>query len=183
MTREDRSERRHAQRVAKYEALRDRQEQKARADECENERKDARGPVIAKFAPGFTSIKLYANGDIISSRHGSGSAIGATATVDQSGSKRLVRDTRQSYLTIEGPKVSMAAQLGSNSGITVKSARKFAAEVNRFSQSHAPTAEVHKATENHTSDDRIVRLERLVKLRDSGALTDEEFAAEKAKIL
>jgi hypothetical protein len=31
--------------------------------------------------------------------------------------------------------------------------------------------------------DTVSELERLVKLRDAGALTDEEFAAEKAKIL
>jgi Short C-terminal domain len=172
MTREDRAERRHAKRVANYKAL-----------QREKERKDARGPVIAKFAPGLTSIKLYANGDLVSSMHGSGSAIGATATVDQSGSKRLVRDTRQSYLTIEGPRVSIAAKLGSNSGLVVKAARMFAAEVNRFSQSHAPQAAVPKATGDKAGEDRIARLERLVKLRDSGALTDEEFAAEKAKIL
>ena len=99
MTREDRAERRHAKRVANYKAL-----------QREKERKDTRGPVIAKFAHGFTSIKLYANGEIISSKHGSGSVIGATATVEQSGSARLLQDTRQSYLTIEGPRVSMAAQ-------------------------------------------------------------------------
>jgi Short C-terminal domain len=32
-------------------------------------------------------------------------------------------------------------------------------------------------------DDRIAQLERLAKLRDSGALSDEEFEAEKARLL
>lgn len=32
-------------------------------------------------------------------------------------------------------------------------------------------------------DDRLAQLERLAKLRDSGALTDEEFAAEKRRLL
>jgi hypothetical protein len=32
-------------------------------------------------------------------------------------------------------------------------------------------------------DDRIAQLERLAALHDSGALTEAEFAAEKAKIL
>ena len=89
MTREDRAERRHAKRVANYKAL-----------QREKERKDARGPAIAKFAHGFTSIELYASGETVCSKHGSGSAIGATATVGQSGSKRLnstvVSDDRRS---------------------------------------------------------------------------------------
>ena len=33
------------------------------------------------------------------------------------------------------------------------------------------------------SGDRLARLERLVALRDAGALTDEEFAAEKAAVM
>ena len=33
------------------------------------------------------------------------------------------------------------------------------------------------------SDDRLVRLERLAKLREQGALTESEFRAEKARIL
>ncbi|MGI9601523.1 MAG: SHOCT domain-containing protein [Acidimicrobiales bacterium] len=32
-------------------------------------------------------------------------------------------------------------------------------------------------------DDRIAQLERLAKLREQGILTDDEFAAEKAKVL
>jgi hypothetical protein len=34
-----------------------------------------------------------------------------------------------------------------------------------------------------TGDDRLAALERLVQLRDAGALTDDEFSAEKARIL
>lgn len=71
--------------------------------------------------------------------HGTGSAIGAVARVDRSGAKHVIRDTRQSYLTIEGPNVSIAANIASNSGLVVTSARKLAVAVNQWSQSHVAT--------------------------------------------
>lgn len=143
-----------------------------------------RGKVIAKFSPGVTAIRLFANGDIVSSMHSSGSAIGAVAKVDQAGSQRIFRDTRQSYLTIEGPHISLAAKLASNSGVTVKSARQFAAAVNQWSQSHAgPAAGSPPAPIAGNSSNTLERLERLGKLRESGVLTEEEFAAQKSAIL
>lgn len=96
--------------------------------------------LIAKFSPGlFGAIKVYSDGRILS-RFGSGYINGATATVDQSGSQRLVRDTRQSYLTISGPNVSIVVQLASNDKRTVRDARAFAATVNMLSQQLANTA-------------------------------------------
>jgi hypothetical protein len=60
-----------------------------------------------------TGIKVYADGTLVS-KHGNGSIIGATARVDKSGSKRLVRDTRQTYLIIEGPHVGIAVHIAAN---------------------------------------------------------------------
>jgi hypothetical protein len=156
-----------------------RQAHKATQEQLNSER----GKAIAKFSPGLTSIKLYANGDIVSSTHGSGSAVAAIAKVDQSGAKHVIRDTRQSYLTIEGPHVSIAAKLGSNSGLVVTAARKFAAAVNQWSQSHADSPAPSAPAPSVTSSDALERLERLAKLRDSGALTEAEFLSQKAKVL
>lgn len=151
--------------------------------EKQEQLKGERGKVIAKFSPGMTSIKLHTNGDIVSSTHGAGSAIGAVAKVEQSGAKHVIRDTRQSYLTIEGPHVSIAAKLASNSGLVVTSARKFAAAVNQWSQSHASSTPAGLAAPAGPSNDTLGQLERLARLRDSGALTEEEFLSQKAKLL
>lgn len=52
--------------------------------ERQQQLKAGRGKVIAKFSPGATAIRLFANGEIVSTMHGSGSAKGAVAKVDQS---------------------------------------------------------------------------------------------------
>jgi Short C-terminal domain len=105
--------------------------------------------------------------------------MGAAAKVDQSGAKHVIRDTRQTFLTVEGPHISLAAKLASNSGPTVKAARQFAAAVNQWSQSHPGTPPVSGAG----NGDTLEQLERLGKLRDSGVLTEDEFVAQKAKLL
>jgi len=66
--------------------------------------------LVAKFAPRFRSIKLYEDGRIEYEGQ-TGSIVGATARVDSSGSKRVFRDTREVFLLIEGPRVSIAAPL------------------------------------------------------------------------
>ena len=87
--------------------------------------------VVAKFAPGLRSIKLYAEGRI-EYQGRTESIVGATARVDSSGSKRVFRDTREVFLMIEGPRVSIAAPLTNKGHTTQTSARKFAAEVNKL---------------------------------------------------
>lgn len=81
----------------------------------------------AKLPLGFTSIKLY--GDRVESRWGSGSIAGATAHVDSTGNKGLLRDSRQSFLTIEGPDVNVVVKVG-NSATVQRLARSFAAKLN-----------------------------------------------------
>lgn len=57
----------------------------------------------------------------------------------------------------------------------------------RWAAAHEPTpppvAPVAAAAPPADTDDMLNQLERLGKLRDAGVLTDEEFAAQKARIL
>jgi hypothetical protein len=50
-------------------------------------------------------------------------------------------------------------------------------------QGPAPTATPAPAQSGSSMDDRIEQLQKLADLKNSGTLTDEEFAAEKARIL
>ena len=52
-----------------------------------------------------------------------------------------------------------------------------------FDKLEAANARAAAASAPPPLDDHVSQLERLVALRDSGALTDEEFAREKARIL
>ncbi len=133
---------------------------------------------IATYAPGIRTIKLYADGRI-ESPFGSGSVIGATARVDQSGSKRVFRDTRQAYLTIEGPQVAIAQKLTSTGGMSVNLARKFAAQVNKLAAAHQPTAPAASAVNESIPD----QIRKLAELRDQEILTNDEFEAKKAELL
>jgi ribosomal protein L7/L12 len=138
--------------------------------------------LVAKYAPGIArSIKLYASGHI-ESASGSGSVIGASAHVDQSGSKRVFRDTRQTYLTIEGPNVSISQNLGSNGGPSVTKARQFAAKVNEVSQLIGSGPEAPAAVAD-AQPDAVEQSRRLSELCDQGVLTREEFEAKKAELL
>lgn len=141
-----------------------------------------RGAVVAKFAPGLIgAIRVYRDGTI-ESRFGNGSIIGATARVDQSGSERILRDTRQAFLTIEGPQVAISVKLGANGGIAVGQARKFAATVNKLAQQHSPATAPAPAPAPAVVSipDQIGKL---AELRDKGALTEDEFEAKKAELL
>lgn len=169
------------------EATKQRAEAPARAakeaqDAANRDREVQRGAEVAKFSPGFTAIRVYQDGTIESKMHGSGSIRGATARVDQSGSKRIFRDTRQAYLTIEGPEVGISVKLGSNSGLVVSAARKFAATVNKLAQQHSPATDPAPApapAEVSIPD----QIGKLAELRDKGALTEDEFEAKKAELL
>jgi hypothetical protein len=142
---------------------------------------------VAKFAPSFRSIKLYGDGTI-EYQGQSGSIIGATARVDASGSKRLFRDTREIFLMIEGPNVSIAAPLGNKGHLMQKQAHQFEAKVNELamrlgeSTKTAP-AKALPAPSAPPKVDVVDQLERLGKLRESGVLTEEEFQAQKSALL
>lgn len=81
------------------------------------------------------AIRLYDDGTIRTGRT-TGSVRGARANVDQSGHRRLHRDT---MLTIEGPDVAIVKRLDDRYVGVVMRARKFAAEVNRIAAQLAET--------------------------------------------
>jgi Short C-terminal domain len=56
-------------------------------------------------------------------------------------------------------------------------------EVRRPDAGEAPTAEAPTAVAANEEDARLQRLERLASLREQGVLTEEEFAAEKSRLL
>jgi hypothetical protein len=56
-------------------------------------------------------------------------------------------------------------------------------EMRRPEAERAPTAEAPTAVLGNDEDSRLARLERLGSLHEKGILTDEEFAAEKARVL
>jgi hypothetical protein len=145
--------------------------------------------VVAEFNPtrggsfpkASSAIRVYRDGTI-ESKFGNGSIVGATARVDQAGSQRIYRDTRQTFLTIEGPQVAISVGLKSNVRRPVESARKFAAEVNQLAQQLAPTAAVPSAAS--LGEASIPgQINQLADLRDKGILSNEEFKAKKTELL
>jgi hypothetical protein len=159
-------------------------------------------PVVT-FSPSIRSINLYRGGRI-EYRGKSGSILGATARVDSFGSKVRLRDTRQVVLRIDGPRVTIAAELPAAALGVHRHARAFAATVNEMAMELAdPTPRPHAAphaqpaplaeptpaptTESTPSSpltaELLDLLERLGKLRDSGVLTEDEFQAQKAGLL
>src|ERR1700733_12359660 len=86
---------------------------------------------VATFAPSIRSIKLYQSGRIEYQKK-SGSVIGATASVESSGSKSGFRDSRRVVLRIDGPRVEIAAGLPVNALRLHREAGEFAATVNEI---------------------------------------------------
>jgi hypothetical protein len=137
--------------------------------------------LYAKYAPGLAgAIRLYKDGTI-ESRFGSGNVRGATAKVDQSGSQRILRDTRQTYLTIEGPHVSIAVTVASNNRMAVSQARRFAASANRLAQQLGGSQIA--ATSRAANTDVPEQIKKLADLRDQGILSSDEFEAKKTELL
>jgi Short C-terminal domain len=163
----------------------------------------------AVFAPSIRSIKVYRGGRIEYQKK-SGSIIGATARVDSSGSKHRLRDTRRVVLTIDGPHVAISAALPAGAFRVHREAREFVATVNEMAMrlaqptplaeptplpeptSHAEPTPVGNPSRAQTAPspptspppaDLIDYLERLGRLRDSGVLTEDEFQAQKARLL
>ena len=52
----------------------------------------------------------------------------------------------------------------------------------RYAERHAPATPTQAATAVRGNGSRVAELERLARLHDSGALTDAEFATEKAAL-
>jgi hypothetical protein len=140
---------------------------------------------FALFAPSVRSIKLYRGGRI-EYQGKSGSVIGATARVDESGSRHRFHDTRKVVLRIEGPRVSITAPLPVNGFQAHTRAREFAAMINELAMELAestPAPPTPSPASPPWKADLLDQLERLGRLRDSGVLTEDEFQAQKAALL
>ena len=157
----------------------------------------------AVFAPSIRSIKVYPSGRIEYQKK-SGSILGATARVDSSGSKQRLRDTRRVVLRIDGPRVDISAVLPAGAFRVHEKAREFAATVNEMAMRLADPTRLTGPTPRATptpvvdprpaqagpwppssppTEDLLDYLERLGRLRDSGVLTEDEFQAQKARLL
>lgn len=89
--------------------------------------------VIATYRPHLRAIRLYR--DRIEYGKQGGSLRGVEAEVAQTGSKRLVRDTRQTYLEIVGEDVAISVRIKNDDPFYgAQAARKFAAKVNMASK-------------------------------------------------
>jgi hypothetical protein len=144
-----------------------------------------RGGMVAEWSQaGVGTYRVYEDGAIeleywtadgksVSSE----SVIGATARVERFGSRKLFRDNRRAFLTIQGPQVAISVDIGNYVNVAA-SVQRFASEVNELAQRLAPPAT--RPPHDASVPDQIAEL---VELRDQGVLTNDEFEAKKAELL
>lgn len=98
--------------------------------------------------------------------------------------KQETADTRELYFLIEHPEWAKVVSVPPNFSQQV---RQIAAQVNSAASAKAgapaPPTPAAAMTTTPAAEDPLDRIKKLVELRDAGALTDEEFAQQKAKIL
>jgi hypothetical protein len=143
-----------------------------------------RGAVVAEWSQaGLGTYRVYEDGAIELEYWTAGgksvsteSIVGATARVERLGSRKLFRDNRRAFLTIEGPKVAISAEIDNYVNVAA-SVQRFTAEVNELAHRLAPTS---TASGDVSVPDQIAEL---AELRDQGVLTNEEFEAKKAELL
>lgn len=87
-----------------------------------------------------------------------------------------VHDSRLDYLTIQGDDWTFTAACGPDHALAV---REFAGAVSGLARKKAAAAASSPATE----PDPLEQIERLARLMDSGALTQEEFDQQKTRLL
>lgn len=150
----------------------------------------------------FGGIKITSKE--IQHKDGSGPIAGAHAIVDTAGeidkrftATRLLltgpfalawrkkKDKRELYIAVEGDGFAFVEEVDPKKGAE---ARKFAAKINSLSakaSKAAPAVEPDEATPPvpQVTPDLADQLTKLATLRDQGILSDEEFAAQKAKLL
>ncbi len=91
-------------------------------------------------------------------------------------------DTRELYLAVEGPDWAYTRQLHAEHGMA---ARELAQAINlaaRSAKSTEPAENAHRSLIRN-EDAALDQIERLVRLRDSGTLTQAEFEQAKTRIL
>jgi hypothetical protein len=145
----------------------------------------ARGPAVTEWTQaGLGTYRVYEDGTIereywtpTGREVSTESIIGATARIERTGARMLFRDSRQAFLTIQGPHVAVSVRI--NNYVNVAAAvQRFAAQVNELAQQLAP-ASAAAGIEVSIPD----QIGKLAELRDKGVITDEEFEAKKAELL
>jgi Short C-terminal domain len=144
-----------------------------------------RGPAVASWSqPGLGTYSLYEDGTIECACFTpsgrvlvSESVAGASARVGRRGGRMLFRDTRQWFLTIEGPHVAIAVGIENYVNVAA-SVRRFADQVNEVA-GRLPAGAAQERAAEATPE----QLRRLAELHDEGVLTDGEFEAKKAQLL
>jgi hypothetical protein len=141
-----------------------------------------RGEPLATFSqPGQEAYRVYRDGTLERERFTpTGSVLctesiaGASARVQRFGSRKLFRDNRQAFLTIEGPQVAISTRIANYANVAA-AAQRFAQQINELAHGLAPLAAVQASVPD--------QLRELAQLREQGVLTDEEFEAKKAQLL
>jgi hypothetical protein len=145
---------------------------------------DRRVPLAEWSQPDFPTFRLYADGTLVRERWTPAgqevlkdSIIGATARVERAGARMLLRDTRQAFLVIQGPRVALTVEIDNYVNVAA-SVRRFAEQINRVAQTLGP------GTPGASPDLSIaVQVRKLSELHDQGVLTDAEFAQAKTRLV
>jgi len=134
--------------------------------------------------PGFPTFKLYDEGTLVRERWTPAghevlkdSIIGATARVQRTGARMLLRDTRQAFLVIQGPRVALSVRINNYMNVAA-SVRRFAEQINRVAQTPGRCA-----TGAYPDLSVAEQLRQLGELHDRGVLTDAEFAKAKTRFV
>jgi hypothetical protein len=132
--------------------------------------------------PGFPAFRLYDDGTLVRERWTSAgqevlqdSVIGATARVERTGGRMLLRDTRRAFLVIQGPQVALSIKINNYVNVAASVAR-FAQQINRVAQSLGPGTA-------YPAPSAAEQIRQLGQLHDRGILTDAEFAQAKTRLL
>jgi hypothetical protein len=90
--------------------------------------------------PGSPTFKLYDDGTLVRERWTpagrevlKNSIIGATARVERTGARMLLRDTRQRFLVIQGPQLALSVKINNYVNVAA-SVQRFADQINRVAQ-------------------------------------------------
>lgn len=102
--------------------------------------------------------------------------IGPLGTLMFGNAKEKIHDGRELYLLANDPEWSFVIPVHPDLGGDI---RMFALAINQV----AAAQKAPSASSETSADSTIESLERLVSLRDSGALTDEEFETQKRRLL
>jgi hypothetical protein len=143
-----------------------------------------RAPVAQWSQPGVPTFRLYDDGTLARERRtpageevSEDSIIGATARVERTGARMLLRDTRRAFLVIQGPHVSLSLEINNYVNVAA-SVRRFAEQINRLAQTLGADT-----TGSHPDRSLAEQIRRLGELHEQGVLTDAEFAQAKTRLV